>query len=111
MDFIVPDNGMRVKYMPDVTPYSKADKITQLKDAASLGLPVKTAYLTLLGVSPLDGHALSYMENNILKLQDKWQHPLQSSYTQGKESGGQEKPIEDLGDEGESSRDMEKSKM
>ena len=102
--------------MPDVTPYSKADKITQLKDAAALGLPVKTAYLTLLGVSPLDGHALSYMENNILKLQDKWQHPLQSSYTQaggteGKESGGQEKPIEDLGDEGESSRDMEKSKM
>lgn len=113
LDFIVPDNGMRVKYMPDVTPYSKADKIAQLKDAASLGLPVKTAYLTLLGVSPLDGHALSYMENNILKLQDKWQYPLQSSYTQagGKESGGQEKPIEDLGDEGESSRDLEKSKM
>lgn len=116
LDFIVPDNGMRVKYMPDVTPYSKADKITQLKDAAALGLPVKTAYLTLLGVSPLDGHALSYMENNILKLQDKWQYPLQSSYTQaggteGKESGGQEKPIEDLGDEGESSRDLEKSKM
>ena len=110
LDFILPDNGMRVKYMPDVTPYSKADKITQLKEAASLGLPVKTAYLTLLGVSPLDGHAMAYMEGNILKLQDKWQYPLQSSYTQtsdttGKESGGQEKPIEDLGDEGEATRD------
>ena len=54
------------------------------------------------------------MENNILKLQDKWQYPLQSSYTQaggaeGKESGGQEKPIEDLGDEGISTRDGDKN--
>ena len=109
IDFIMPDNGMRIKYM-EVTPYNKDEKITQIKDAASLGLPVKTQYMTLLGLSPLDGYSLSYLENNILKLQDNWKYPLQSSYTQSNdnESGGQKKDA--LTDEGEKTRDQEKNK-
>lgn len=105
----MPDNGMRIKYM-EVTPYNKDEKITQIKDAASLGLPVKTQYMTLLGLSPLDGYSLSYLENNILKLQDNWKYPLQSSYTQSNdnESGGQKKDA--LTDEGEKTRDKEKNK-
>ena len=112
LKYVLPDNGMRLKYMPDVTPYTKAEKITQLKDAASLGLPVKTAYLSLMGISPLDGYCLSYLENNILKLQENWMYPLQSSYTQTAdgESGGQTKDVTELTDEGDKTRDQEKNK-
>ena len=112
LKYVLPDNGMRIKYMPDVTPYTKAEKITQLKEAASLGLPVKTTYLSLLGLSPLDGYCLNYLENNILKLQDNWMYPLQSSYTQTADgqSGGQEKDLIDLSPEGEKTRDQEKNK-
>lgn len=113
LDFILPDNGMRVKYIP-VTPYNKSEKITELKDAASLGLPVKTQYMSLLGVSPLEAYSMSYLENNILKLQDNWKYPLQSSYTQpgGNEvGGGQEKDVTNLTDEGDKTRDQEKNKQ
>lgn len=112
LDFLIPDNKMRVKYMADVTPYTKSDKINQIKEAASLGLPVKTAYLTLMGISPLDGYALTYLENDILKLQDKWQYPLHSSYTQSATQSGNEgnlKDIGDLSDEGEETRDLDKN--
>ncbi len=112
IDFILPDNGMRVKYIP-VTPYNKSEKITELKDAASLGLPVKMQYMSLLGVSPLEAYSMAHLENNILKLQDNWKYPLQSSYTQAgdNESGGQEKDLTELSPEGEKTRDQEKNKM
>ena len=111
LDFILPDNGMRVKYIP-VTPYNKDEKITQLKDAASLGLPVKMQYMALLGISPIEAYSMAHLENNILKLQDSWMYPLQSSYTQGgeNESGGQTKSVTDLTDEGDKTRDGEKNK-
>lgn len=110
IDFILPDNGMRVKYIP-VTPYNKSEKITELKDAASLGLPVKIQYASLLGISPLEAYSMSYLENNILKLQDNWMYPLQSSYTQTADggSGGQEKDVTELTDEGDKTRDGEKN--
>lgn len=112
IDFILPDNGMRVKYIP-VTPYNKSEKITELKDAASLGLPVKTQYMSLLGLSPLESFSMSYLENNILKLQDIWKYPLQSSYTQtnDSENGGQEKDVTELTDEGDKTRDQEKNEQ
>lgn len=111
LDFILPDNGMRVKYIP-VTPYNKDEKIAELKDAASLGLPVKMQYMSLLGISPLEAYSMAHMENNILKLQDSWMYPLQSSYTQNgeNESGGQTKKTTELTDEGDKTRDGEKNK-
>lgn len=111
LDFILPDNGMRVKYI-DVTPYNKSEKITEIKDAASLGLPVKMQYAALLGISPLEAYSMAHLENNILKLQDNWMYPLQSSYTQANdgESGGQEKDVTNLTDEGDKTRDSEKNK-
>ena len=110
LDFILPDNGMRVKYIP-VTPYNKSEKIAELKDAASLGLPVKMQYMSLLGVSPLEAYSMAHLENNILKLQDNWMYPLQSSYTQTGDnaSGGQEKSVTELTDEGDATRDQEKN--
>jgi hypothetical protein len=111
LDFILPDNGMRVKYIP-VTPYNKDEKIAELKDAASLGLPVKMQYMSLLGISPLEAYSMAHMENNILKLQDSWMYPLQSSYVQNGEnvSGGQTKKTTELTDEGDKTRDGEKNK-
>ena len=112
IDFVLGDNGMRVKYMNDVSPYLKNEKIDQVREAASLGLPVKLEYASLMGLSPLDQYSLSYLESNILKLQNNWQYPLQSSYTQGgngNESGGQVKPIQDLTDDGEKSIDKRDS--
>lgn len=110
LDYVIPDNGMRVKYIP-VTPYNKSEKITELKDAAALGLPVKMQYMSLLGVSPLESYSMAHLENNILKLQDNWKYPLQSSYTQTgeNESGGQEKDVTELTDEGDKTRDGEKN--
>ena len=112
LDFILPDNGMRVKYI-SVTPYNKDEKITQFKEAASLGLPVKMQYMALLGVSPLEAYSMAHLENNILKLQDSWMYPLQSSYTQNgeNESGGQTKKVTDLTDEGDKTRDGEKNQQ
>lgn len=110
LDFILPDNGMRVKYIP-VTPYNKSEKIAELKDAASLGLPVKMQYMSLLGVSPLEAYSIAHLENNILKLQDNWMYPLQNSYTQPgeNESGGQTKSVTELTDEGDKTRDGDKN--
>lgn len=111
LDYVLPDNGMRVKYM-DVSPYLKDEMIKQVKDAASLGLPVKTSYLTLMGISPLDGYSLAYLENNILKLQDSWKYPLQSSYTQSGQSDNNGAPTKDkLTDAGEETRDKEKNQI
>ena len=112
LDYVLPENKMRVKYMADVTPYTKSEKITQLKEAARLGLPVKTQYLSLMGVSPLDGYALTYLENNILKLHENWKYPLQSSYTQSanvSDGGAPEKSLDNISDEGEKTRDKDKN--
>ena len=62
-------------------------------------------------MSPLEEYSMAYLENNILKLQDSWMYPLQSSYTQtgGNESGGQTKDVKDLTDEGDKTRDGDKN--
>lgn len=105
LDYVLPDNGMRVKYLP-ITPYFKDEAIKQTTEACTLGLPMKTQLATLMGMSPLDMNSMLHLENNILKLQDKFV-PLQSTYTQSgdKEAGGQTKDIGDLTDEGEASID------
>ena len=108
LDYILPDNGMRVKYLP-ITPYFKDEAIKQTAEACTLGLPMKTQLATLMGMSPLDMNSMLHLENNILKLQDKLV-PMQSTYTQSGDAkgGGQEK--DKLTDEGEKTKDQEKNK-
>ena len=110
LDYILPDNGMRVKYLP-VTPYFKDEAIKQTTEACTLGLPMKTQLATLMGMSPLDMNAMLHLENNILKLQDKLV-PMQSTYTQSgsAEGGGQEKDLDDMTDSGIETKDKEKNK-
>ena len=110
LDYILPDNGMRVKFLP-VTPYFKDEAIKQTAEACTLGLPMKTQLATLMGISPLDMNSMLHLENDILKLQDKLV-PMQSTYTQSgsAEGGGQVKDNGDLSDEGAETRDKEKNK-
>lgn len=109
LDYVLPNNGMRLKYL-GVTPYTKDEWIKTVKDAASLGLPVKLQYASLLGISPLDAFSMAYLENDVLKLHEKWL-PLQNSYTQnGVDTGGAPEKDEPLSDEGEKTKDQEKNK-
>lgn len=110
LDYVLPDNGMRLKYM-QVSPYLKDEVIKNVKEACTLGLPMKTQLAVLMGVSPLDMNSMLHLENDILKLQDKMV-PLQSTYTQtgGSDTGGApEKPNEELTDDGADTKDQEKN--
>lgn len=106
LDFVIPNNGMRVKYMEDVTPFTKEEKIKQVKEAATLGVAgSKLMYSSLMGISPLDSYALGVLENDVLRLHEKWM-PLQTSYTQGANEGGRpESDITEISDDGEASID------
>ena len=110
LDIMVPNNYIRVEYMPDVSPYNKSEKISELKEAATLGVPgAATKYSALLGISPLDSYSFNVLEHKILKIQDNW-IPLSTSYTQGGSSntgGAPTKPDEELSDEGAASRNKE----
>lgn len=107
LDYVVPKNKMRVKYMADVTPFTKDEMINRVKEGATLGVPgSKLMYASLLGISPLDVHAMQYFENDVLHLTENWK-PLQSSYTQSSQNtaGRPEVDITEISDEGEKSID------
>ena len=75
----------------------------ELLKKAQYSLPTKLAVLSLNGIDPLDTLSLNHLEDDILKLGDKFSRPLNSSYTS---TGG--RPVSsdsDLTDDGESSRD------
>ena len=110
LDVMIPNNGIRIEYMPDVSPYNKSEKIKELKEAATLGIPgAATKYSALLGISPLDSYSFNILEHKILKIQDNWV-PLKTSYTQSESSntgGAPTKDDDELTDEGAKSRDKE----
>lgn len=106
LNYVLPDNGMRLKYM-QVTPYLRDEFIKNVKEACTLGLPMKTQLAALMGMSPLDMNSMLYLENDILNLQDKM-IPLQTTYTQTGDSNTGGAPTKDLGDltdDGEASID------
>ena len=110
LEVMIPNNGIRIEYMPDVSPYNKSEKIKELKEAATLGIPgAATKYSSLLGISPLDSYSFNILEHKILKIQDNW-IPLSTSYTQSGSSdtgGAPTKDDDELSDEGAASRDKE----
>ena len=107
---MIPNNGIRIEYMSDVSPYNKSEKIKEFKEAATLGIPgAATIYSALLGISPLDSYSFNILEHKILKIQDNW-IPLSTSYTQSRTSntgGAPTKDDDELSDEGAKSRDKE----
>ena len=107
-----PNSVAYIKFI-EVTTYTRDDRINQVKEAASLGLPVKQEYMTLLGYSPLETIASDWLETKLGFAVDKFIHPLVSTHTQGGESdtgGAPTKADGDLSDEGEKTKDKEKNK-
>lgn len=107
-----PNSVAYIKFI-DVTTYTKEERVNQIKDAASLGLPVKQEYMTLLGYDPLETLSSDWLETKLGMSIDKFVHPLVSSHTQGADSDTGGAPIKDDGsltDEGAETKDKEKNK-
>lgn len=94
-------------YFHKATIFSKDAYHTQLQQMASLGVPVKTAYATSLGFSPLDIMNRGFFEQ-ALHLEDTW-IPLQSSYTQSNTYDSNKKDDGELTEEGLDTRDAGKN--
>lgn len=102
-----PNSVAYLKFI-DTTVYTKDDRIAQVKEAASLGLPVKQEYMTLLGYDPLETLSSDWLETKLGMSVDKFVHPLVSSHTQSGNSdtgGAPTKGDGELTDDGEASRD------
>ena len=106
-----PNSAAYLKFI-DTTTYTKDDRIAQVKDAASLGLPVKQEYMTLLGYDPLEAISADWVETKLGLSSTRFMHPLVSSHTQSGSSdtgGAPEKDDDDLTDEGAETKDKEKN--
>lgn len=94
-----------------ITYFSQDTYAAQMKDAASLGIPVATDYATALGNTPYEMMCATFMEN-ALGIKDGLWKPLQSSYTQSgtdNEGGAPTKDDGDLTEEGIATRDGNKN--
>jgi len=79
--------------------FNKDEYLSELKDQATLGVPVKMDYATAGGKSPYEVMNDAFMES-ALGLDKLWK-PLSSSYTQSdKKGGGQTKKDDELSDSG-----------
>lgn len=107
-----PNNVAYIKFIDTVT-YTKDERINQIKEAASLGMPVKQEYMTLLGYDPLETIASDWLETKLGMAVNKFIHPLVSSHIQtaGSDTGGAPtKDNGDLTDAGAETKDKEKNK-
>jgi hypothetical protein len=97
--------------MLDMTWFSVDDYFDRLIQAAQYGMPVKSRLIAAMGMSPSTMQTMTFLENEVLKLHEKF-IPLQSSHTQGDDpklagskGGRPEMDDEDLSDEGAASKD------
>ena len=119
LTFAIGDDHARVKYF-EVSPYTKASKKEELMKSGERGVPVKLAVAALDGISPLEALSMDYLENTVLKLHETW-IPFSTSFTlsgsasqqviDGKtdDTKGGRPQSDNLTDEGEKSRESEKS--
>ena len=106
-----PNSAAYIKFI-DVVTYTREERINQVEKAASLGLPVKQEYMTLLGYDPLETIASDWLETKLGMSTERFVHPLVSSHTQSgkaEEGGAPEKDNTELSPEGEETRDQEKN--
>ena len=78
----------------------------ELLEDAQYSLPSKLAIMSLSGIDPLDTMSLNHLEEDILKLGEKFNDPLKSSYTSSNDEDGRPTSSDsDLTDDGEKSRE------
>lgn len=107
-----PNAMVHVKFT-NVTEFTKKDKIAQVKEAASSGLPVKMEWMSLMGYDPLEAMASDWLETKLGIAITKWINPVKTSYTQSGNSGTVGAPTKDDGDltdEGANTKEQEKNK-
>ena len=83
----------KVKFF-EVSVYTKDAFRKSMLESAQYGLPTKLAYNTLNGFSERDTLALNFLEEEVLKVSEKFV-PLQSSYTQSGTEETAGRPVED----------------
>ena len=108
-----PNSVAYLKFI-DVNAYNKEDRISQVEKAASLGLPVKQEYMTLLGYDPLESISSDWLETKLGLATERFIHPLVSSHTQSGNSDTGGAPTKDDGsltDEGAETKDKEKNEQ
>ena len=106
-----PNSAAYIKFI-DVVTYTREERLNKVEKAASLGLPVKQEYMTLLGYDPLETLASDWLETKLGMSTERFIHPLVSSHTQSgntSEGGAPEKDETELSPEGEETRDKEKN--
>lgn len=101
-------DAAKVKFM-ETTKYSRLDYKDSLRQDATYGVPVKLAINTLNGFNELETLSMAHLEQ-ALDLTSLF-IPMASSNTMntGNLSGKQEKPLSELTDSGEETRDKDKN--
>lgn len=102
--------NFRVTFL-DCSPYNRKELGDQYLKACQFGLPFISMYAATQGMSQSEVECMSFLENDVLGLVDRFR-PLQSSTTQSSESkgatdegGAPTKDVGDLTDSGEQSRE------
>ena len=97
----------------DITFYNKDEMVNSYLKAAQASLPTKTMACSALGINPLDMLGMTFLENEVLDLVNKFE-PLATSYTQSSNDDGGAPTVEEKGeqltDAGELSREAEVNK-
>lgn len=93
----------KLTFLP-ITRFNQDNWISNYKDAAALGIPVKSSYAAALGLSPNDVLGMNYVEMNVLGMGDLT--PLVSGYTQTS-SGRPEEDDADLTEAGVQTRESD----
>lgn len=75
----------KITFLP-ITNFNLGEMIGYYKDAATLGIPVKSAYSSVLGVSATEVPGMDYVEREILGMDELV--PLSSSYNTATSEGG-----------------------
>lgn len=111
------ETGMIVEFS-DVSPYFIDDRIDKLLKLGQYGIPVKLELASLANANPVKERGMSYMEDTLGLANTQWDKPLISSNTQsgttengdGSEGRSKIENPEELTDEGEKSRDLDRNK-
>lgn len=105
LSFAVKD-ACKIKYF-FVGRFTRDEFRKELLEDAQYSLPTKLAIMSLSGINPIDALSLNHLEENILKLNEKFIYPLNSSYTMSSNDEGGRPTLDDdeISADGEVSRD------
>ena len=91
----------KINILP-ATVFNRDNLLSAYKEGTTLGIPIKSAYAALLGLSPSDVMGMNYIEMDILNMGELT--PLSSSYNQS-DAGRPQSDDGDLSEAGTQTRD------